>query len=291
MKAFGLSLSLMTASLCSSFAQITVEVVLDQDQFLPSEPLAAAVRLANRSGQTLHLGGEPDWLTLSVEAKEGFIVPKGDDVPVVEEFVLDSAKIRTKRVNLTPYFNFTKPGRYSITASVRIKQWDRTFSSQPKFFDIIQGTKLWEQDFGVPPSASAGTGNPEVRKYILQQANYLRQLKLYVRLTDAAEARVFRVFPIGSMVSFSRPEPQVDKQSNLHVLFQTGARAFIYCVVNPDGDIILRQTHDYTNTRPRLKVDAEGKFGVVGGVRRVTADDVPPPAEPGTTNNVKTLQP
>ena len=291
MKALGLSLGLLAVALCSSLAQITVEVALDQDQFLPSEPLVAAVRLANRSGQTLHLGGEPDWLALSVEAKEGFIVPKGDDVPVVDAFVLDSSKIATKRVNLTPYFNFTKPGRYSITATVRIKQWDKTFSSPPKFFDIIQGTKLWEQDFGVPPSVRGGTGNPEVRKYILQQASYLKQLRLYVRVTDAAGERALRVFSIGSMVSFSRPEPQVDRQSNLHVLFQTGARAFIYCVVNPEGDIILRQTHDYTNTRPRLKVDAEGKFGVVGGVRRVTATDVPPPAESAATNGVKAPQP
>jgi len=281
----------MMALACSGFAQVTVEVALDQDQFLPSEALMASVRIANRSGQTLHLGDEADWLTLSVEAREGFIVPKADEIVVVGGFTLDSSQIATKRVNLTPHFNLSKPGRYSVTASVRIKQWEREFTSRPKSFDIIHGNKLWEQDFGVPQLGGARTANPEVRRYALQQARYLKELKLYVLLTDAAESRVFRVFPVGSMVSFSQPEPQVDKQSNLHVLFQTGARAFSYCVVNPDGEIVLRQTHDYQRTRPRLQVNAEGKFGVVGGVRRVTADDVPAPAATTATNRVEQPQP
>ena len=278
----------LLATLSSGFGQVTVEVTLDQDQFLPAETIVAAVRIANRSGQTLLLGGTPDWLTFSVEAREGLIVPKMDEVPVTGEFVLESSKVATKRVNLTPFFRLTKPGRYSVAASVRIQPWDKEFSSTPKAFDIIQGTKLWEQDFGVPPPAGAETTNPEVRKYALQQANYLKQLRLYLRLTDAAESRTLRLFSLGAMVSFGRPEPQVDQQCNLHVLFQTGARSFSYCVVNPDGQVIVRQTYDYANTRPRLQVDSAGRFSVTGGARRVTADDLPPPPVTTPTNDVKT---
>ena len=110
---------------------------------------------------------------------------------------------------------------------------------------------------------------PEVRKFILQQANYLKsQLRLYVRLTDASGAKTFRVFPIGPMVSFGRPEPQVDKFSNLHLLYQEGPHSFNYTVVNPDGEIIARRTYDYVDKRPRLQPDAEGKILVTGGVRR-----------------------
>ena len=288
MKSVGLLLGVLLVSMCSLSAQVTVEVVLDQDQFLPAELLVATVRITNRSGQTLALGQTPDWLTFSVGAREGFVVSKGDEVPVTGEFVLESSKVATKRVNLAPHFSLTKPGRYSVTASVRIQQWDREFSSQPKSFDIIHGIKLWEQDFGVPQPAGTGTTSPEVRKYALQQANYLKELKLYVRLTDAAETQVYRVFPLGALVSFGRPEPQVDKEGNLHVLFQTGARSFSYCVINPEGQMIVQQTHDYTSTRPRLQVDAAGKFTVTGGARRVTADDLPPRPTATPTNDVKT---
>jgi hypothetical protein len=273
----------MAASLSCATAQVAVEVTLEQDQFLPAEAIWASVRIANRSGQTLRLGDSADWLTLSVEARDGFVVAKNDDVPVLGGFMLDSSKVRIKRLNIAPYFNLTRPGRYLIVATVRIGDWDREFVSKPKQFDVINGRNLWEREFGVPQAG----GVPEVRKYALQQAIYLKRLKLYVRLTDDSDTRVFRVFPIGPMVSFSNPEPQVDKISRLHVLFQTGARAFLYTVINPDGDVVTRQTYDYFGSRPHLTVDSDGNVTVVGGVRRVTAGDVPPPTASTATNGVR----
>ena len=62
------------------------------------------------------------------------------------------------------------------------------------------------------------------------------------------------------MVSFGRPEPQVDKFSNLHLLYQEGPHSFNYTVINPDGEIIARRTYDYVDKRPRLQPDAEGKI-------------------------------
>jgi len=283
MRKLGLVLTLLAAALSSATAQVSVEVALEQDQFLPAESIWAAVRITNRSGQALRLGGSAGWLAISVEARDGFIVVQNNDLPLVGEFELDNAKVATKRLNLSPYFNLAKPGRYSIIATVRIKDWDKEFMSKPRSFDIINGVKLWEQEFGVPQSA----GSPEVRKYALQQAVYLKQLKLYVRLTDASDTKIFRVFALGPMVSFSRPEPQVDKACRLHVLFQGGARAFLYCVLNPEGDVITRQTYDYIGSRPRLVMDADGNITVTGGVQRVTDRDLPGPTSLTATNDVK----
>ena len=120
-------------------------------------------------------------------------------------------------------------------------------------------------------------------KFILQQANYLKsQLRLFVRLTDASGDRTFRVFPIGPMVSFGRPEAQVDKYSNLHVLCQDGLHSFRYVVISPEGELIVRRIYDYLDKRPRLQPDADGKVLLIGGVRRITPNDVPPskPATP-----------
>jgi hypothetical protein len=88
------------------------------------------------------------------------------------------------------------------------------------------------------------------------------------------------------MVSFSRPEPQLDKFSNLHLLYQTAARTFNYSIINPDGKILLRQTYDYTTTRPRLKLDESGQFIVTGGARRIASNDLPPSKDPTPTNDV-----
>jgi hypothetical protein len=198
-------------------------------------------------------------------------------VPVAGEFVLESSRVATKRVDLAPYFLLNRTGRFTVTATVRIKDWNQSVRSPPKTFDIIEGARLWEQEIGVPDSASGTNATPEVRKFILQQANYLKsQLRLYFRLTDGSGAKTFRVFPIGPLVSFARPEPQVDMFSNLHLLYQDGPRSFSYTVINPDGEIIARRTYDYADKRPRLVPDAGGKILITGGVRRPTPRDVPP---------------
>jgi hypothetical protein len=259
-------------------AQVSVEVVLDQEHFLSGESLTAAVRITNRAGQPLHLGGEADWLTFAVELRDGGgIVVKNSEPSVLGAFTLETTKVATRRVELLPHFDLARAGRYSITASVRIKEWDQTLTTKPKYFDIINGAKLWSQDFGLPVEGTTNR-SPEVRKYTLEQANYLRnQLRLYFRLTDADGGRVLKVFSLGPMVSFGAPEHQIDKASNLHVLYQNGARSFSYTVISPNGDIIARQTHDYTSSRPKLQLGENGQLVVVGGARRQTAEDVPEP--------------
>lgn len=274
MTKLGLAPLLLAASLLPVTAQVKVEVTLPQDQYLQGESIPAAVRIINRSGQPLHLGAEEDWLTFSVESRDGFVVSRTAEMPaVVGEFDLESSQVATKRVNLAPGFILSQPGRYTVTATVKIKAWDREVASPPKAFDIIHGAVLWQQEFGLPATGGAA---PEVRKYVLEQANYLKgHLRLYVRLTDGSGARALRVLPVGQMVSISQPEGQVDRLSNLHVLFANGPRSFSYTVYNPDGELLVRQSYEYQNTRPRLAVDQEGKISVLGGVRRLTALDLP----------------
>ena len=267
---------LLLASLGRLSAQVTVEVTTTQDQFLPGEALPAVVRITNRSGQTLNFGKDPDWLKFSIEAGDGYLVMKNGDTPVTGEFSLESSEFASVRVNLAPYFQLSKPGHYTITAAVSIPQWKREVLSSPKGFDLIQGARLWEQAFGVPKKSSDTNAMPEMRRYALQEANYLRsRLMLYAQVIDN-DGKVNRVLAIGPMISFGQPEPQVDKVSNLHVLYQNGPRSFSYVVVNPDGDLIKRETYEYT-TRPRIMADADGNLTVVGGTRRITRDDIPPP--------------
>ena len=252
---------------------VTVELTTEQDQFLSNEEMRLGVRITNRSGQTLNFGKGNDWLTFTIQARDNYVVSQLGNVPVAGEFSLDSSFAGTKRVNLTPYFDFRQPGRYEVTATVKLPQWNKEVTSAPKVFDIINGTTLREFSFGVPQANT--NAQPEMRKYVLQQAIYLKKMKLYVRLTDATGSSVFKVFPIAPLVSFSEPEAQLDRFSNLHVLSQVGARSFSYSVINPDGEVIVRQLHDYTQTRPILRADADGKISVVGGIRHVASTDLP----------------
>ena len=261
-------------------AQVDLELVTDQDQFLPSESLPMAVKITNRSGQRLHLGAEANWLTFNVESLEGGVVIKKAEVPVAGEFDLESSQMATKRVDLQPYFVLNRQGRYKVTATLRIKDWSAQMTSAPKNFDVISGAYLWSQEFGVPEATNA---SPEVRKYTLEQANYLRsQLRLYLQVSDAAESRIYKVTPLGPMVSFSQTEAQVDRASQLHVLWQAGAQMFIYCLVSPNGTVLKRDNYDCFTSRPRLTVSESGFVSVVGGTRRLQPVELPvvrPPNE------------
>jgi len=271
MKKIGVWLAIAISALTSASAQVAVEVTLEQDQFLPGEAILAAVRITNHSGRILRLGAEADWLTFSVEARGVDVVPRSGDVPVLGEFFLGSSKVATKWVNLAPYFSLSTVGHFSIIATVKIKDLGREFVSPPKQFYVIDGAKIWEQEIGV---VNPTNGVTEVRRYSLQQANYLKsQLQLYLRITDDAGGKVFCVFPVGPMVSFGQPEPQVDKFNNLHVLYQNRAHAFSYSVFNPEGALVVHQIYDYVGTRPRLAPDNDGKIIVKGGILRKSPEN------------------
>ena len=100
-------------------------------------------------------------------------------------FELESSKMATKTVDLAPYFDLTKPGRYTITATAAIPEWNVRVKSPPKSFNVVPGLRVWEKLFGVPPVPGAEPGQPEVRKYALLKVNYRDSMKLYLRLTDA----------------------------------------------------------------------------------------------------------
>jgi len=277
MKTFSLILVLAALAVAPAPAQLlTVKLSLEQDQFLPSESLPVTVRIYNNSGQTLRLGTDENWLQFSVQSRDNnFVVLNRSNPPVVGAFTLGTSEVAIKRVDIAPYFTLDHPGRYRLVATVHIPEWHMDVASAPMDFDVIDGARLWSQAFGVPATGSTNRP-PEVRKYILEEANYLRaQLRLYVLVSDASEARIFKVTAIGPMVSFSQPEAQLDAESRLHVLYQSGAQSFIYAIVSPDGTLTRKEVYDYVTTRPRLSMDEQGHIGVAGGVRRVKPSELP----------------
>ena len=274
MKTFLLVLVLAWLTSFRAAAQVSVEITMDQEQFLPSEAVPVAVKITNRSGQQLHLGAAADWLTFSVESTDGFIVIKNAEVPVTGEFDLESSQIGIiKRVDLQPYFQMGRHGRYKVIATLRIKDWSASVNSAPKTFDVVNGAKLWSQDFGVPGVTNS---QPEVRKFTLEEANYLRlQLRLYVRVSDQSESQVFKVTTLGQMVSFSDPDAKVDRTSQLHVLWQAGAQVFNYALINANGEVVRQAVYNNAGSRPRLVVNEQGEVSVAGGTRRMKPEDLP----------------
>jgi hypothetical protein len=261
---------------------VTAQLSLEQEQFLPGETLPVTVRVVNNSGQPLHLGAESNWLRFNVESLDaGDVVMRRGEPPVIGEFNLGSSEMATKHVDLAPYFALAHAGRYRVTATVHIKEWNTDTTSPAKDFDIIDGARIWSLDFGLPVPAGVTNQPPVVRKYILEEANYLKQqLRMYVLVSDQSGERILKVSAVGPMVSFSQPEAQLDRASNLHLIYQSGSRTFLYSVVNPEGNIVEQETYDYLDKRPHLGVNAAGDIVEQGGSRRVNPSEIPGVKEP-----------
>ena len=276
MRKFLTSLTLAIVGLAGTLAfpacaQVNVEVLFDQEQFLRSESLPLRVRISNFSGQTLRLGEELDWLAFTVSSDDGKALARQGNIPLPKAFSLDSAKSVSLRADLMPYFQLHDAGRYKVAVRVKIPQLQSEVTADPKTFDIISGVKIWEKEVGLP-----GTSPLVVRKFALQQATFLKQARLYARITDDKES-VIRVIQLGPVVSFTKPEAVVDKSSQLHVLFQNGQRSCSYAIVTPDGDQIIRQTHEIVgSSRPHLRHEEDGRVVVQGGERKVAMTDLPP---------------
>lgn len=250
--------------------QLDVRVTLPQDQYLPGESIEAAVRISNFSGRKINFGANPGWIRFNVEATEGFIVNRISEIQESGEFDLESSTRGTIRYDIQPHFDLSRPGRYRVTAIVRLSDTDE-YASTAVHFEVFRGTRLWEREFGVVDN----TGAALRRKFLLQQTTNLKDVRLYVRVTDEAETATVKVLLLGNTVSFSRPACAVDRKSQLHVLHQINADTYRYHLIGPDGALVFRHSYEFTERRPQLRVNEGGDVAVIGGARKRSANDLP----------------
>jgi len=276
-----LFLCALLAGVVAARAQVTVEIQLDEQQYLRGEAVPLRVKITNFSGQTLRVGEDAEWLAFLVTGDDGKALRATGTMPPVKPFTIESAKSVALRVDLAPYYDLQGSGRFAVSARIKFNQLEKEFSAEPKKFDVISGVKVWETEVGVP-----GKTPPVVRKFALQQATFYKETRLYARVTESSDSSILSVVPLGVLPSAGRPEAAVDNSSQMHVLFQAGQRNFTYAIITPEGDLIIRQTHQITATRPRLRAEADGRIVVSGGVRKISASDLPPAQPRPETNAV-----
>jgi hypothetical protein len=127
---------------------------------------------------------------------------------------------------------------------------------------------------------------------VLQRVSFLRKVQLYARVTDESETHTIRVIPLGSTVSFDRPEWIVDRETQFHVLHRADSSHYFYHVLTADGTIQIRQLMIGDGVaRPEIRVNKEGEVRVFGAIRRPYPGELPKPAEGGATSATNTNSP
>ena len=95
---------------------------------------------------------------------------------------------------------------------------------------------------------------------------------------------VYGLIPLGGFLTLTPPEARIDRQGQLHVLYQTGPRAFGYVEVDPNARILTKAVYSDFITKPQLIVN-DGAVTVHGG------EQIYPVPEHVMTNNEDAVAP
>ncbi len=279
MKRLILPLAVVLGLVSGAAAQpIGLEIEAVRDSFLPGEPLQVLVHIKNTSGRKLHFGDDPEWLKFSVRTRDLKPVARLRPPATDGEFDVESGYVATRKVDLAPAFDLMALGFYTATATVRVREFGVELTTPVPFkFELVRGFRLWDQEFGVPPAeGELPPAQADMRRYSVIQLRTTKGIRLYSRVSDAADVLPIKVMELGPYFTFTPPETQVDRAGMLHVLFQSHGRVFTHCVVNPDGEIALRNSYDSNASRPSLRLDKDKRVAVAGGTRLLAIYDIPP---------------
>lgn len=257
-----------------------VELQLSSPQtlFLPGEAVELDIAIRNLSGGPLVFSPNDDWLDIGVmsvikQTGEGVTVERLKPVLVNESFILANSLSAKSRVEISQSFNLTRPGRYKISGSANYRGAKTPVQAEPIIIQITSGSKLWEQEFGVRiPDSDKPLAT---RKYMVQRLTNLKDMRLYATVTDAGEENILRQVRLGRAAANDNPVAKLDRLSYLHVLHQADARLFTHTVINPDGDVLRRETVESLGPRPGLRLEEDGRVVVINGIRQPRPDDLP----------------
>jgi hypothetical protein len=260
--------------------QFEVELSLDAKNYLKYEPITAHVKISNLTGHTIGLFNHRDkpWLSFYVSRQSGEQV---DELGV--EYDLQQAQVAggdtlTVHVNLTPVYNIRAPGIYRVMAVVNSASYNRQIKSNICQFDLASGRPIWQETVVLFPSGPVSEAaipdtmapqmlstNDERRTYVLLAHREGRGEKLYARVEDGGKGVVYGLLQLGVLVGFGKPVARVDNEANLHVLHQTGSRAYSYSKISKQGKRLDYKIYSNIYSRPEFKTQGDGGITVVGG--------------------------
>ncbi len=273
------------ALITSATAQLQVQVREQKDTFLLYEPIPLVVSIRNYSGRTIQLedNGDHAWLSFVVAGEAGDYIPGVGKLETQEPVLIPAGETISRTVDLLPLYDLREHGTYQVQASVDLNGVQAI--SPPVRLTIVNGRELWSQTAGLPPTDKGGD---EYRTYsLVARSSSSSPDLLHVCVRDEPHQLVYGLIPLGEFLSLTPPSAQVDKEGDLHVLYQTGPRSYGYVQVDPYAKILDKAVYSDFVSPPQLVVQA-GVVTVRGGELiypkpdhvMTNEEDAPPPPKP-----------
>jgi hypothetical protein len=273
----------LLGAIADASAQVRVDLSLHRSLFIRYEPLVAIVSITNLSGRDLNLADQDNhkWFSFHIESAAGALVPPYNPDYSLSPVQIPAGQSIKRAVNITPLYPLSEYGIYRVRATVFDPESKRFYSSNPPLnVEITEGRMLWQQTIGVPDDGKNEAG--QTRTATLLSHRLPDETQLYLRIEDRENGLIFCTHQLGRLVSFNKPEVEIDAQNQIHVLQNTAPRMFLYTEVGLDGQILDRkQFAGSTESRPTLRRNTAGGYQVVGGTfldpTKVVQDQTAPP--------------
>jgi len=243
--------------------QIRIGLEFKRCLFVLYEPVVAVVSIDNLSGRPLVLENtdEHRWFGFTIETGDGRpIAPNNPDYELAPVAIAPGEKL-TRAVNLTPLFPIQEFGPYRIKATVYAGGFERFFSSPPETIEVTDGRPVWQEVVGVP----GGDGKPALRTVTLLSHKLSRSTRLYARIEDKQNGRIYAMHQLGPFLTFGRPDVMLDLRNEVHILQNSAPKQLLYTHLGLAGEILGQQAYLERGTRPSLVKDGSGEVKVVGG--------------------------
>ena len=254
---------LLALGLQDAAAQVRVDISFKRKLYVMYEPLIAAVTVHNLSGRPLLLDNtaEHRWLSFNIESADGRIIPPNNSDYAFPPAAIEPGEKLPAAFNLTPLFPLQEFGLYRIRASVYVPEFGRFFSSPPLAVEITEGRPIWQEVVGVP----GGDGKPSLRTITFLSHKLSRSTRLYARIEDRENGRLYATHQLGPFLTFGRPDVVLDARNEIHILQNSAPKQFLYTHLDLDGKVIDRQFYVEAGSRPRLAKQDGGTVVVSGG--------------------------
>ena len=249
----------------SASAQFATSLVLPKTNYLSYEPIPGTVTITNRSGGDIVMTGrgESNWLSFDVTDGTGRSLPS---IGIAQEkpFIFKAGSSIAEKVMLSSHYSLTDLGSYAVTATIFHPPTQQYYTSNRVRFNVMDAKAFWEQPIGVP------AGYPEagrIRRYALVNFRDVDRSNLYFRLLDDKSKQTLATFELGPVSISTEPQPILDHENTLHVLFLALPKLHCYSILSPDGKLKKREYYKTVEeNRPSLVSAPDGSVSVRGGV-------------------------
>ena len=243
-------------------AQVSVHLQMNKKSYVVGEPITATLNITNRSGRRLVLSNNQvsSWLNFEI-SNSGRSIPPARKVNY-KSAVIPAGQSIARSVNVSTAYAIGRFGNYTCSASVRLPgSTINGTSSNRVHFTVGKGRAVWRERAGLHKSPK------QIREYGLVTFNGNGGLELYAEVKSKNTGLSIATVPLGKVINFRNPTASIDRQSNMHALYQVKPDLFTHVKISPNGRILSSSHHKRGRLgAPRLTTFTSGEVVVAGSV-------------------------